>query len=299
MKSNDIGSGINTMEYTDPTIGLSTLIPITYISPVPQGVTNGEKEWKGQVTDKAGNKNSCYLPINVYSKIGDALEGAINDTVYCAKTDGESTVWTNQNRTITQHYKTIGGANKGSVSQTFTSGKIGTITKDNVECSVNTYIDKTPPSFQNANVDNVYLYQYNSSGALIGRRKIDVRKSNGVYEADVCLVNVSGRFEITGFVTSAKDTDSGINSDSWYTNKITYDRNNNMTSGCLITKGQNPCKRKYEVYVSDNAGNRANVANYNFRVGYHKNPNVPNRNYDTSFCTGSYSSSNAKEWLKD
>lgn len=94
------------------------------------------------IKDKAGNSRSC--PVNVYVDKTPPKCGAVT---------GNSTSWSNQNRTISvacsdEH----SGCSKASVSQTFTaSTKTANITiSDNVgnttECPVNVYLDQTPPT---------------------------------------------------------------------------------------------------------------------------------------------------------
>ena len=94
------------------------------------------------IKDKAGNTNKCK--VNVYLD---------KDKPTCGKTKGESTEWTNKDRTISVECeeKEFSKCKKDVFEVTFsTDGK-----KDNMEiqdnagnktqCSVNKYIDKTPP----------------------------------------------------------------------------------------------------------------------------------------------------------
>ena len=94
------------------------------------------------IKDKAGNTNKCK--VNVYLD---------KDKPTCGKTKGESTEWTNKDRTISVECeeKEFSKCKKDVFEVTFsTDGK-----KDNIEiqdnagnktqCSVNKYIDKTPP----------------------------------------------------------------------------------------------------------------------------------------------------------
>ena len=93
------------------------------------------------ISDKAGNSNSCN--VNKYiDKTGPS----------CGTISGASTTWTNQDRTIKVGCSdSLSGCTSSQASNTFTTdAKTGSLSiSDNAgntkSCSVNVYIDKTPP----------------------------------------------------------------------------------------------------------------------------------------------------------
>lgn len=113
------------------------------------------------ISDKVGNTKNCSA--NVY----------VDKTApSCGSVSGQSTTWTNQNRTISvQCSDGASGCSKGSFSKTFTSeGKQDSIAisdsaGNSRSCTVNKYIDKTPPSISATwrREDNGATY---SSGSL-------------------------------------------------------------------------------------------------------------------------------------
>ena len=268
---------------------------------------NDQNDIKQDIMDKAGNTGVCKVSEEVKTKtLSDTIDKIFSDVEFCGNTNGESTTWTNSNRTITQYFVDYKGDEKSSpVKKTFPDGVNGIgekgIIKSNkgTSCFVNTYIDQEPPKFKSTDVSNVYLYQYDSNGSLLGKRKIDVSCSGQNCSADVCLVNMPGSFSIRGYTTFASDSLSGINSSSWVTQTKLTDKNNNEINGCLITRNDNPCTQTITKYVSDNAGNQGEVATYTFRIGYIRNDLVTNRNYD-DFCYkyGYYNKNNYKGYLQ-
>ena len=95
------------------------------------------------IKDKAGNTNECK--VDVYLD---------KDKPECGKIEGESTKWTNGNRTISAKCKDekTGDCSKDKFEVTFTTdGKTDNIeisdkAGNTVSCKVDKYIDKTPPT---------------------------------------------------------------------------------------------------------------------------------------------------------
>ena len=95
------------------------------------------------IEDKAGNTNECK--VDVYLD---------KDKPECGKIEGESTKWTNGNRTISAKCKDeeTGECSKDKFEVTFTTdGKTDNIeisdkAGNTVSCEVDKYIDKTPPT---------------------------------------------------------------------------------------------------------------------------------------------------------
>lgn len=95
------------------------------------------------IEDKAGNTNECK--VDVYLD---------KDKPECGKIEGESTKWTNGNRTISAKCKdeNAGECSKDKFEVTFTTdGKTDNIeisdkAGNTVSCEVDKYIDKTPPT---------------------------------------------------------------------------------------------------------------------------------------------------------
>lgn len=112
-------------------------------NPYSKTFTTSRKTYDFTIKDKAGNTNSCK--VNVYLDV---------DRPTCGKVVGESTSWTNQNRKISVGCNDTGGSNctKPSFETIFsTEGTTDSITIADVagnsrSCSVDKYIDKTPPS---------------------------------------------------------------------------------------------------------------------------------------------------------
>ena len=116
--------------------------------------TNTTTASPGTVYDNVGNSTVC--PADQTVKIDKTAPS-------CGSITGQSTVWTNKNRTISVTCNDSGsGCTSSSFSNTFsTEGATDTITiKDNIgntrSCSVNKYIDKTAPIY-------VSTVQYNNS----------------------------------------------------------------------------------------------------------------------------------------
>lgn len=270
-------------------------------------LNSGNNGIEQNIMDNAGNTGVCKVSVKVNTKtLSDTIDNIFSDIEFCGNTNGESTTWTNSSRTITQHFVDYKGDEKSSpVKKTFPDGRNGIGEKGSIKsnkgtsCLVNTYIDQEPPKFKSTDASNVYLYQYDGNGTLLGTRKINVSCSGQNCSADVCLVNIPGSFSIRGYITSASDSLSGINSNSWVTQTKLTDKNNNEINGCLITRNDNPCTQTITKYVSDNAGNQGEVATYTFRIGYIRNDLVTNRNYD-DFCSkyGYYNKNNYKGYLQ-
>lgn len=275
----DVGSGVNDKKY------LFNGLEFDYVSPLVAIILNSNPEkrtWNGSVSDKAGNRNTCTLEANVFRK--SMIDSFLDNTEYCADSQGESTIWTNGNRTITQYYKTLSGTKKGNSGQiTFnTEGMTQTLTSPNhPNCTVNTYIDKTPPTLDKVDVSKARLVQRDVNGNIIQDRQITINGSNGNYEARICLINKAGSFDIYGYTTYAKDNLSNINSSTWQTSESWYSENlkKAISPGCLRTKDENPCKKTVKKYVSDKAGNRGLIATYTFVIGY-KNNKVSGHHYE-------------------
>ena len=292
-QTSDVGSGIKQDIDKKFYIG-SYGTPIGDILNKNQGINE-------KIIDNAGNEGTCVFKkdFNVVS----TFSNIVNNTELCGETTGEPTSWTNKSSVkITQEFKKLNGIVTERKEQVFNSeGKTGTIRSSNgKECLVNTYIDRTPPTFKKADVSQVYLTQWDSKGNKLGRRKITVTCNGNSCSGDVCFYNISGSFSIDGMVTYATDKLSGINGNSWKTVTTLKNKNNKSINGCLITNGDNPCTQTYLKYVSDNAGNQAKIATYTFRLGYIKNDKDPNKKYD-SFCNiyGPVNKYNYKSYLRD
>lgn len=248
-----------------------------------QSNTNGKSVyWIGKVDDKAGNTNTCSKYISVSKEkmlVEEIIENA--NIKYCGQTEGESTVWANSNRTITQEFKTLSIKNLTSSSykksETYTSTtKTADINDGNTSCSVNVYVDKEKPYFDRIVFDTknyVYLTQWDSKGnVVINKQSIKIEKNtNGKYTGTTCVQNIAGKFNITGYTVYAKDTHSGINNNSWENSRTYYSLSKNTWIGaqCLRTQKDNPCMMYDHIYVSDNAGNRSDdMGMLEIRVGY-------------------------------
>ena len=263
---------------------------------------NERNHFSFDIYDNAGNLSKCKIDEYLFLK-ENVISSVINNTEVCGKTTGEPASWTNKSSVkITQEFKKLSGIVTQRKEEQFTSeGKTGTIISDNgTKCPVNTYIDKSSPTFKNADVSQVYLTQWDSKGNKLGRRKINVTCTGNSCTGDVCLYNASGRFSIDGMVTYATDNLSGINGNSWKTATTLTNKNGKSVSSCLITSGDNPCTKTFVKYVSDNAGNQGKIATYTFKIGYIRNDKVPNRKYD-SFCDqyAPVNNNNYKNYLKD
>lgn len=263
---------------------------------------NERNHFSFDIYDNAGNLSKCKIDEYLFLK-ENVISSAIKNTEVCGKTTGEPTSWTNKPSVkITQEFKKLLGIVTERKEQQFTSeGKTGTIrSSKGTTCTVNTYIDRTSPTFKNADVSQVYLTQWDSKGNKLGRRKINVTRTGNNYTGDVCLYNVSGRFSIDGMVTYAADNLSGINGNSWKTVTTLTNKNKKSVSSCLITSGDNPCTKTFVKYVSDNAGNQGKIATYTFKIMYIRNDLVPNRNYDED-CDqyAPVNKNNYKNYLRD
>lgn len=263
---------------------------------------NERNHFSFDIYDNAGNLSKCKIDEYLFLK-ENVISSAIKNTEVCGKTTGEPASWTNKPSVkITQEFKKLSEIVTERKEQQFTSeGKTGTIrSSKGTTCTVNTYIDKTSPTFKDANVSQVYLTQWDSKGNKLGRRKINVTCTGNSCTGDVCLYNVSGRFSIDGMVTYATDNLSGINGNSWETVTTLTNKNKKSVSSCLITSGDNPCTKTFVKYVSDNAGNQGKIATYTFKIMYIRNDLVPNRNYD-GYCEiyAPVNKNNYKNYLRD
>ncbi len=101
------------------------------------------KTYTFTIEDNAGNTNTCE--VDVYLDV---------DKPSCGSKSGENKTWTNQNQEVTVACNDTGGSEcvKDTYSETISSeGKTGVVViEDNAgnsrNCTVNTYIDKTPPT---------------------------------------------------------------------------------------------------------------------------------------------------------
>lgn len=236
--------------------------------------TQGSKKnahWSGSVMDYAGNINTCNKEFSVEEqKLTEALSKD-----YCGRAYGTSTVWTNENRTITQDFNKTLSSKKKSITKTFNvTTKTAAISNGNINCTVNVYVDKNKPEFDYINISNntVRLYQWDSYGNQILSKDIYVvKQSNGKYYGEACVLNKPGYFDIRDYDIIAKDEESGINNNSYETtwNYYSLSKNKEIGAQCLKSAGDNPCLMKEHVYVYDNAGNISDdIGKLEIKIGY-------------------------------
>lgn len=276
----DLGSGISTKEVTvpqggDPKSGKE----LSY----KQYHVEGKRVWTATVEDKVGNKGSCNVEFETETIIGtiiDDLKKIEITGTSCSNTSGESTTWTNGDRTITQEFltKTYKGSlltpastTINNVSKKFTTTtRTAIISLNGTLCNVDVYVDKTKPYAAGSNFPNgkVHFRQWQSDGTIIIDTYIPVEGSGSSYTTYPCLKDKKGWFEIDGYTISANDEHSGIDANSFYRSRVYYDRYGNKTKpGCL--KSQSPCTMYDEWYVYDNAGNLSdNIGVLKIIAGY-------------------------------
>lgn len=272
----DVGSGVKEKQIKKP----SNLYYSNYppLFPYTQSDTNGKTvTWNGKVKDNAGNINTCSKRMIV----SEYLEEVVGNTKikYCGATTGESTTWTNKERTITQEfnsYTLLGGTKTlGTETKKYsTTTKTAEISRSDLglTCSVNVYIDKDKPYFNGINFDKtnqIRLRQWDKNNKLVIDKYISLEPVGNKYIGYACVQNIPGTMNISGYSISAKDDDSGINSNSWQNYHVYYNKNNQQVDSCLKTRGDNPCVMKDYFYVSDNAGNKSdNLGVLEIHVGY-------------------------------
>ena len=274
----DVGSGVQNKYIKKP--------DDTYYSDYPslfrytQSNTNKKTvTWSGKVIDNAGNENTCYKKIIVSEYLKEASQNF--EIKSCGKTTGESTTWTNKERTIIQEFNSysLGGTKTlGTETKTYsTTTRTAEISRPDLglTCSVNVYVDKEKPYFSKITFDEegyVYLSQWDSKGNVVFNKKpIKVQNVNGKYTGTACVKNVAGTFNITGYDVYAKDDHSGINNNSWEKYRTYYSLNKNKWIGaqCLKTENDNPCMIYDHIYVKDNAGNKSDdMGKLEIKLGY-------------------------------
>lgn len=276
----DNGSGVNekTIKIQKPN---SSFASYNNLSVYNQSDTKGEYvNWKGKLEDKAGNTNTCGKYISVSEEktlVEEIIENA--NIKYCGETKGESKTWTNDNRTITQEFKSLSikGITSNTKTETYNkTTQTATIKDGNTSCPVNVYVDKEKPYFTKIEFERegyVYLTQWDSKGnVVINNEPIKITKnSNGKYTGQACVKNLVGKFNVTGYSVYARDDHSGINNNSWEKHRTYYSLNKNTWIGaqCLRTQKDNPCMMYDHIYVSDNAGNRSDdMGMLEIKVGY-------------------------------
>ncbi len=244
--------------------GLSTSITSYYngVSSVDVGNTNGTTYY-GYVRDQAGNVGSC----NTFVKV--------DTTAPSCNWQGESTSWTNSNRSISVGCSDFGsGCATSGNTWNFTSGTVknsnlGYTITDNAGnssyCSKNAdvYVDKEPPS-------NVYIAEatgINFSFAFVSNVDINYRS----YGADIVYKSAFLNFVGTGstsmiygnITVAANDSGSGVNQyiitgKGFGSNK--YSCNNSST--CYLGGFE---KNSFNVVAVDAAGNRSLEYTYDIR----------------------------------
>jgi type II secretory pathway pseudopilin PulG len=289
-QTSDEGSGINKDADKKFFSGISgTLVP-----PTIREVYNIDNNINDTISDMAGNEGSCNFngEFDVIDPVGDIindLEDYVSNLEVCGETTGNEN-WTRSCRTIKQTYKKISGTETETqeVGNVCNEGTITIKSSNGTSCTVNTNIDKTPPTLSNPSTGlssserAITFTQKNNAGAVVKSNTITVNKTGNTYNADICLVNVSGSFQINIKNPSVTDSGSGVNTNSWKTTASMTNKNGKSINGCLRTRGDNPCTYTFKKYVSDKVGNQALVATYVFRIGYINN-GVSGGTYD-SFC---------------
>lgn len=248
----------------------------------------------GTISDMAGNEGSCNFngEFDVIDPVGDIINGLedyVSNLEVCSETTGNEN-WTRGCRTIKQTYKTISGkaTETKEVKNVCNEGTVTIKSSGGTSCTVNTNIDKTAPTLSNPSTGlssserTITFTQKNSAGVVVKSNTITVQKSGNTYNADICVVNVSGSFQINIKNPSVTDSGSGVNTNSWKTTASMTNKNGKSINGCLRTRGDNPCTYTFKKYVSDKVGNQALVATYVFRIGYINN-GVSGGTYD-GFC---------------
>ncbi len=278
LRYSDNGSGINnsSIKIKQPESDFTkySLSNIYY----QEETNSGAVLWQGKLKDKAGNENSCNKYILVEQE-ETLVENIINNTEikYCGETTGESTAWTNSNRTITQEFKnfSIRELTSSTKKQTYTSTtKTATISDGTTACLVNVYVDKEKPYYDKTIFEHegyVRLKQWDKNGNEILNTEIKVQKENNKYTAQACVKNILGTMNVSGYTTYAKDDDSGINKNSWekYRTYYSLNKNNWIGAQCLRTQNDNPCIMYDHIYVSDNAGNKSDdLGRLEVKIGY-------------------------------
>ena len=263
----DIGSGISSKKISND----NNLTEDYYPSNKYTQDAKNNAYWEGTVKDYAGNVGWCGKTFNVKEqKIIEMVS-----RYYCGKKDGTSTVWTNQDRTITQEFKKTLSNEKQTITKTFnTTTKTSKISYNGVDCSVNVYVDKDKPVFDYISLTNntVKLYQWDNYGNQILEKDVYLtKKDNGKYYGEACVLNKPGYFNVQGYNIMAKDEASGINGNSYetYWDYFSIRKNKQIGMQCLKTAGDNPCLMKQHVYVYDNAGNKSDdIGKIEIKIGY-------------------------------
>ena len=125
----------------------------------------------GTIKDKAGNQQSCNLSLGAY----------VDKTPpTCGTASGSSTSWTKNNRTVTQACSdAYSGCSSASTAVTYsTTTTTANITiRDKVgnsaACTVNVYVDKTPPTYTVNYVSNSNgLHPYCKKTACVAKISI-------------------------------------------------------------------------------------------------------------------------------
>lgn len=273
----DSGSGINSSNcFKD---GKSAIC----ITGNKQDSTNGKYvKWSGQASDKAGNIGKCEKSLKVYEKT-DPISTSILNAWRCGDAIGESNEWTRGNRKVTQEFYNLNGDTQ-SITKEFTGeSKTGEITYSGKTCSVNTYIDRTAPTFSKLGNNTLQFIQYDSNKNIIQNRSISLSGSNGNYNVDLCLINQSGSYELKFPKVEAYDSLSGVRStETLFSSRYSEYLGTNIQTGCLRTKDQNPCVETFTTYATDKVGNKGKIATFKIRLGY-KNNGVSGHHYE-SWC---------------
>lgn len=106
-----------------------------------------------------------YGTVSIKTSDSIKVEKNLEQTSLCGKTTGESTTWTNKDRTITISCNSNSNCTQDTYTKTFTTTtKTGYIEVESTDgtktnCPVSVYVDKTPPTIPNV---NMYLFKTNS-----------------------------------------------------------------------------------------------------------------------------------------
>ena len=222
-------------------------------------------------------ENGTYkLKVYAYDKFGTVsiktseemkIEKNLQQVSVCGKTIGESTIWTNQNRTITMTCNEKSSCKQQTYTKTFdTTTKTGYITIESTDgtktkCPVSVYVDKTPPTIPNV---NMYVFKNNGKEPTITDIENSNTNSSGAGNSDTSqtpyTIYNSGIWSRKNIFTYASDSTDNESKFAYYeyttggaTDKINDQKG---TYKSIKTNGKSTIKYR----ACDNAGNCSNYS---------------------------------------
>ncbi|MEG2620973.1 MAG: hypothetical protein RSA10_02630, partial [Bacilli bacterium] len=259
-KATDDTSGVDAIYYM--TTGSTT--SNGYIKSYYKDIRNeGTTNITYRVVDKAGNERHSTVNVNL-----DRTRPV------CGVAEGSSSVWTNQNRIITQHCNDS-FTNCNSQTREYTSDKetdvieISDSAGNKKNCNVHVYVDKTPPVIKSpvTILSEADVYQTTDNGNFKTKLK-NISCSDKLCIADLCIKNYPGTFDAKGINLTASFNISRKSSFKRISRTM-RDKNGNYTQSkdCKYTDGDNPCFWYWDYKAVDNAGNETKFG-ISINVGY-------------------------------